>query len=112
MVPSRANNILAYCLVLSTTASQDEADKIAAVLLENRAAACVQMKPIVSLYHWKGQIERSNEIQLLIKTKDALYPRVERLIKENHSYEVPQIVKLPINAGLPEYLNWISEETV
>ena len=102
---------MAYCFVLSTSSSQEEADRIAAVLLENRAAACVQMKPIVSLYRWKGQIECSNEIQLLIKTTDALYPRVESLIRENHSYEVPQIVKLPISAGLPEYLSWISEET-
>jgi len=100
-----------YCIVLSTAGSQEEADKIAGILLEKRAAACVQITPIVSLYHWKGKIERSGEIRLLIKTTDALYPRVESLIRENHSYEVPQIVKLPITAGLPEYLDWISEET-
>jgi len=100
-----------YCVVLSTTESQEEAEKIAGVLLENRAASCVQIAPILSLYHWKEKIERSNEIRLLIKTTDALYPRVESLIRKNHSYEVPQIVKLPITAGLPEYLDWISEET-
>ena len=100
-----------YCVVLSTTASQEEADKIAKALLENRAAACVQFTPIVSLYRWKGTIERTDEVRLLIKTTDALYPRVEKLIRENHSYEVPQIVKLPISAGLPEYLGWISQET-
>jgi periplasmic divalent cation tolerance protein len=102
---------MAFCIVLSTTSSQEEADKIAGVLLEKRAAACVQMTPIVSLYHWKGKVERDNEVRLLIKTTDALYPRVESLIRENHSYEVPQIVKLQISAGLPEYLGWIAEET-
>ena len=99
-----------YCVVLSTTGSQEEAEKIACVLLENHAAACVQTTPIVSLYRWKGKVERSGEIRLLIKTTDAQYHRVESLIRENHSYEVPQIIKLPISAGLPEYLDWISEE--
>ena len=102
---------MSYCIVLSTSNSQEEADKIAGMLLESRIASCVQMTPIVSLYHWKGKIERENEIQLLIKTKDALYPAVESLIRKNHSYQVPQIIKVPINTGLPEYLEWISEET-
>jgi periplasmic divalent cation tolerance protein len=70
------------------------------------------MTPITSLYQWKGKTEHASEIQLLIKTTDALYPRVENLIKENHAYEVPQIVKIPINAGLPDYLEWISESTL
>ena len=102
---------LAYCVVLSTTGSQEEADKIAGVLLEKRAAACVQMSPIVSHYVWEGKIEHENEIRLLIKTTEVLYQTVENLIRENHSYKVPQIVKLPISAGLSKYLEWISEET-
>jgi periplasmic divalent cation tolerance protein len=100
-----------YCIVLSTTGSQEEADKIAGILLESRAASCVQISPIVSHYRWKGKIEKENEIRLLIKTTDALYSKVENLIRENHSYEVPQIVKVPITGGLKEYLDWISEET-
>jgi len=100
-----------YCAVLTTTESQEEAEKIACALLEKRAAACVQIAPVLSLYRWKGKTERSNEMRLLIKTSDDRYPAVESLIRQNHSYEVPQIVKLPISAGLPEYLDWISEET-
>ena len=99
-----------YCIVFSTSGSQEEAEKIANVLLENRVASCVQITPILSLYRWKGKIERENEFRLLIKTTETIYPRVESLIKDNHSYEVPQIVKLPISGGLPEYLNWIKEE--
>jgi periplasmic divalent cation tolerance protein len=102
---------LNYCIILSTTNSEAEAEKIANILLENRAASCVQLTPIVSLYHWENKIERANEISLLIKTTEDLYPRAESLIKENHSYKVPQIVKIPISTGLPEYLNWILEET-
>jgi periplasmic divalent cation tolerance protein len=61
-----------YCIVLSTTGSQEEACKIAGILLESRAASCVQISPIVSLYRWKGKIEKENETRLLIKTTGAL----------------------------------------
>jgi periplasmic divalent cation tolerance protein len=100
-----------YCIVLTTTATQEEADKIANVLLESRLAACVQTHPVTSSYLWKGKIERADEIRLIIKIRDCFYLRTESLIKENHSYKVPQIVKLLVTAGLPEYLDWIAEET-
>jgi periplasmic divalent cation tolerance protein len=67
--------------------------------------------PIKSSYHWKGKIEHENEIHLTIKTRDELYPKVEKIIKDNHSYETPQIVKMQITDGLPEYLEWIKDET-
>jgi len=102
---------MSHCIVLTTTASAEEADKIANVLVENRVVACVQIFPIVSIYRWQGKVERENELRLTIKTTNELYPRVENLIKENHSYEVPQIVKVPITDGLREYLDWVSEET-
>jgi periplasmic divalent cation tolerance protein len=69
------------------------------------------MAPIKSAYRWKGKIERANEIHLVIKTRDEFYARVEEIIKANHSYEVPQIVKVPITGGLPAYLDWIGGET-
>ena len=100
-----------YCMIMLTTSSKEEAEKITALLLENRAVSCMQMMPINSHYHWKGKIEHSNEILLLCKTTDALYTFAESLIRKNHSYEVPQIIKIPITGGLPEYLNWISQET-
>jgi len=103
---------MSHCIILATTTSAQEADKIANILIENRAAACVQISPITSVYRWQGKVERENELRLTIKTTEALYPQVENLIKENHSYEVPQIVKLPITGGLREYLNWILEETL
>ena len=102
---------MTYCIIYTTVETQEKADRIASILLEACVAACVQMTPIVSTYRWKGKIERANEIRLSIKTTDALYSRVEELIKQNHPYEVPQIVKLPITAGLQDYLEWISEET-
>ncbi|MCL2629710.1 MAG: divalent-cation tolerance protein CutA [Alphaproteobacteria bacterium] len=102
---------MAYCIIFSTAGSQIEADKIAAALLENRVASCVQMTPIQSAYHWKGKVERADEIHLVVKTRDELYPKVAEIIKSNHSYETPQIVKIPITDGLPAYLDWIKSET-
>lgn len=101
-----------YCVVLSTAANQTEADKIAEVLLKNHIAACVQFVPISSCYWWNGNIEHANEIQMFIKTTDELYNRVQEEIRKNHSYDVPEIVKIPIDSGLPEYLGWISKETI
>jgi periplasmic divalent cation tolerance protein len=100
------------CVIVFTTAgSQAEADKIANALLNAHAASCVQMNEIKSVYHWKGKIAHENEIHLTIKTRDELYPKVQKIILENHSYEIPQIVKVPITGGLPAYLDWIKDET-
>lgn len=100
-----------YCIISTAASSSAEADKITAALLEQRAAACVQQIKIESAYHWQGKIEHSPEILLLIKTKEDLYSEVEKLIKSNHSYQIPEIIRLPIEGGLPAYLNWIGEET-
>ncbi|MDR1696873.1 MAG: divalent-cation tolerance protein CutA [Rickettsiales bacterium] len=100
-----------YCIIFSTAGSAAEADKIAAALIDARAAACVQMTPITSLYRWKGAVEREPEIHLMIKTRDELYDAAAEIIRANHSYETPQIVRVPITDGLPEYLDWIRDET-
>ena len=102
---------MSYCIVFSTAGSQAEADKIAAALLSARAASCVQMAAIKSAYHWKGKVEHADEIHLTIKTRDGLYPMVEKIIRANHSYETPQVVKVAIGDGLPAYLDWIRAET-
>lgn len=70
------------------------------------------MTPIESIYSWKGRIEKAEEILCAIKTKEELYGGVERIIKENHSYEVPEIIAVPIVKGSDEYLNWLNESTI
>lgn len=81
-------------------------------LVEARLAACVQIiGPVRSVYRWQGQVERADEVLLSIKTRAALYPQVEAAIRELHSYEIPEIVALPVAAGLPAYLDWIAAET-
>ncbi|HET6846629.1 MAG TPA: divalent-cation tolerance protein CutA [Anaerolineales bacterium] len=100
-----------YCVILTTVGSREEADSIAEALVTRRLAACVQVSPISSVYVWKGELHRDAEHLLLIKTPAECYQAVEAAIRENHSYEIPEIVQLPIERGLPEYLDWISAGT-
>jgi periplasmic divalent cation tolerance protein len=97
-------------IVLSTAGSQDEARKIAHALVEHRLAACVNIVgPIQSVYRWKGAVESATEYLLIIKTTAAAFPRVRDVIRELHSYEVPECVMLQIEDGDQEYLRWIGE---
>ncbi|MBU8849821.1 MAG: divalent-cation tolerance protein CutA [Desulfobacterales bacterium] len=100
-----------YCIILTTCPSNEEAHTLASKLINEKLAACVQLSPITSYYTWKGDIHTDPEIRLLIKTKTRLYESVEQFIKQHHSYEVPQIVQLPIMGGSDEYLDWIDENT-
>jgi periplasmic divalent cation tolerance protein len=96
--------------VLTTAGSEEEAGRIAAVLVERRLAACVQVVgPIVSRYRWQGAIEEEREWQCLAKTTYAAYDAVEAAIREAHSYEEPEIIATPIVAGSAAYLAWIDD---
>ena len=98
--------------VVTTTASEDEARRIAAALVERRLAACVQIVgPITSVYRWQGAVETSQEWQCAIKTRRDLYADVEAAIVELHSYDVPEVLAVPIIAGSPGYLAWVETET-
>ena len=102
----------AYLVVFITTSSHEEARKIAAALVSQRKAACVNIVPKVnSLFRWKGKIEDAEESLLMVKTRAKLFHEVVKLVKEIHSYEVPEIIALPIVEGNPDYLKWIDEET-
>jgi periplasmic divalent cation tolerance protein len=97
--------------VLTTTGSEEEAARIAAVLVDRRFAACVQvLGPIVSRYRWQGVVEEAEEWQCLAKTEAARYPEVEAAVRELHSYDEPEIVATPIVAGSEGYLRWVSAE--
>jgi periplasmic divalent cation tolerance protein len=96
--------------VLTTAGSEEEAGRIASVLVEKKLAACVQVVgPIVSRYRWQGAIEEEREWQCLAKTTRTAYEAVEAAIREVHSYDEPEIVATPIVAGSPGYLSWIEE---
>ena len=99
-----------YCIVMTTFSDDDVGKRIIDGLIEQRLAACVQSFNVRSHYRWKGKVHNEGETLLFIKTKADLYARVEAFIKENHSYEVPEIIQVPITAGLPAYLKWIDDE--
>jgi periplasmic divalent cation tolerance protein len=99
-----------YCVVLVTTGSEAEAVTLAQTLVQQKLAACVSFAPITSVYTWQNQAHQSSEWQLLIKTKQELYPALEQLIQQIHSYEVPEIIALPIVVGAPNYLQWLGEQ--
>lgn len=97
-------------IVLSTAGSEAEARKIAQALVERRLAACVNiMGPIQSVYRWKGAVESASEHLLVIKTTAAAFPHVRDVIRELHSYELPECITLTIEDGSEAYLNWIAE---
>lgn len=99
-------------VVLCTCPDQTSADRLCDALLEARLAACINQLPAVtSVYRWQGKVERSQEIQLLIKSKLRHFPALEQCIVAQHPYEVPEIVALPIAAGHLPYLGWLDEET-
>lgn len=100
-----------YCMILTACGSFEEAERIARLLVEERAAACVQMTGITSVYTWKGKTEKEAEVLLLIKTRSSLYGKVEALISAAHSYEIPEIVALPLTEGLERYFTWVDEVT-
>ncbi|MCI0392426.1 MAG: divalent-cation tolerance protein CutA [Acidobacteria bacterium] len=96
-------------VVLTTVEKLEDGERLARLLLERELAACVQiLPPMVSIYRWQGNVEQSSEFLLLIKTTREVYPRLEASIKENHSYQTPEIVALPIEAGSSEYLGWLA----
>jgi periplasmic divalent cation tolerance protein len=102
-----------YIQITTTTEKKDDAEKIAQALLEKRLAGCVQVAgPIFSIYWWKGRIEKATEWQCIIKSRKDLYRKVEKVIKENHSYEVPEIMAISVVAGSKDYLKWLHEELV
>jgi periplasmic divalent cation tolerance protein len=100
-------------VMLSTCASADEASRIARALVSQRLAACVNVVPgIHSVYRWKGEVDETTEWLLLIKSRRPLFERLAEALRQAHSYDVPEIVALPIVAGSESYLAWLGQETV
>jgi len=96
--------------VRTTTSKRDEADEIAMRLVEAKLAACVQVVgPISSTYRWKGKVENESEFLVLIKTRSDMFPEVRMFIERNHSYDVPEIISVPITGSSGPYLDWMEQ---
>ena len=107
-----SKNAIHHLLVITNLPDTATAAKLAQQIIEARLAACVnQLAPCTSTYRWQGKIESATEIPLLIKTTQTAYPQLEELIRRAHPYELPEIIAVPITAGLPAYLDWLNTET-
>ena len=97
--------------VTATTGNREEAQRIAAELVDNRLAACVQIGgPITSFYRWEGKLETSQEWLLTIKTTEDRFDEVDQTIRKIHLYDVPEILATPVITGSEKYLNWVRRE--
>ncbi len=100
-----------YSVILTTVATREEARSLSEMLVTRKLAACVQVVEITSTYVWEGRLNQGPEFLLLIKTASRRYKDVEAAVVQNHSYEMPELLELPVGRGLPGYLGWISVST-
>lgn len=99
-------------LIYVTTASHDEAVRIAHAVVGERLAACANvMAPMTSVFRWEGAIQEESEVPLILKTEESLVGRLTERVKQLHSYQCPCVVALPVTGGNPAFLDWIVEET-
>ncbi|MFC1621301.1 divalent-cation tolerance protein CutA [Candidatus Omnitrophota bacterium] len=101
-----------YAVVFITTSSKKEAEKISRVLLDTRLIACANIiKGVDSRFWWKGKKEKASECLIIAKTRKALFNKLAKVVKKEHSYKVPEIIAIPIIAGHKPYLDWIASST-
>jgi periplasmic divalent cation tolerance protein len=99
-------------LIYVTASSLDQAKSIGHKIVEERLVACVNILPgMTSIYRWQGKLEEAEEVVMIVKTTESLVERVISRVRELHSYECPCIVAVPVVAGDPDFLAWISGET-
>jgi periplasmic divalent cation tolerance protein len=98
-------------VIFITAGTDEEAHKVAEALLKNKDAACVNIVPrIRSLFWWHDKLDSAQESLLIVKSKASLLSEIVRLVKQVHSYDVPEVIALPIIGGNPDYLDWIGKE--
>ncbi len=103
---------MSYCLVYVLTDKEEEAKKIAHELVREKLAACCNIiQNVISVYEWKDEVCEDPEFLLIAKTRKDLFEEVKNSVIKNHSYELPAILMLPIEAGLDDFLNWIGKRT-
>ena len=99
-------------VVLITTSNRREAGRIAEAVVGKKLAACANVvASVTSIFRWKGRVQKSREVLLIVKTSARRYPALARLVRSMHSYEVPEIIALTVEQGLRPYLEWVHKET-
>ena len=103
---------MTYCIINCTTSNEEEAKKIAKTLIENKLIACCTIIPkVTSIYVWNNNLNEDSEVLMVMKTKTELFSEIQNEIKKIHSYDVPEIICIPVIEGSYDYLNWINEQT-
>ena len=103
---------MAAFLVLTNLPDRAAAERLADLVIEKKLAACVNiLAPCRSVYRWKGAVQHDEEHPMLIKTTEERYAALEQALREGHPYERPEIIAVPIERGLPAYLDWVAAET-
>ena len=101
-----------YIVVLVTAASLKEAETISEDLVKSRLVACTNIFPgIRSLFHWEGAVQKEEEVLMFMKSRSGLFEKIEQRVRELHSYDVPEVIALPILHGSRPYLDWVRDET-
>ena len=101
-----------YILILVTCANKKEAEKISSLLLEEGLIACVNIiERVNSMFRWEGNIDNAAESLVMMKSRRSLFENIRLMVKENHSYDVPEIIAFPVIEGDEDYLNWVQRET-
>ncbi|MEU8892257.1 divalent-cation tolerance protein CutA [Streptomyces sp. NPDC048442] len=100
-----------YAVLTTTTDAEDKAYALAARAVEDQLAACAQVFPVSSVYRWQGAVERAQEWRIDFKTRGDLVAELARRIGELHDYDTPEIIAVPVTAGSPAYLEWVSAQT-
>jgi periplasmic divalent cation tolerance protein len=105
----RADNII---IVLVTASSKKEAEKIARATIQKKLAACVSILPsVTSIFRWQGKVQRCREALIILKTRSSRYRPLEKAICSMHSYDVPEMITIQVEKGLPQYVEWVIRET-
>ncbi|SPP65036.1 divalent-cation tolerance protein CutA [Nitrospira lenta] len=100
-------------IIFVTVHDQKEGRRISKEILTSRLAACVNIIPgIQSMYQWKGKIVQEKEAMLVLKTTRSRYRKLEQKIKQLHSYEVPEVIAIPLICGSPQYIEWVAKEVL
>lgn len=107
--PSASETIV----VLITASGEEEAGRMANILVEEKLAACCNIVPVIrSIYRWEGKICDDTEALIIVKSKKSLFPSIEKRVRELHSYQVPEIIAFPLSDGSASYLDWLHQQLI
>ena len=100
-----------YCIAMTTLEDEEGASRLARAVVEAKLAACVQLMHIRSTFSWEGRVEDAAEVLVLMKTRADVYERLQQFIRDNHPYDVPEILQIPVTSGYGPYLSWVNDNT-